>query len=190
MGDWFSTLGVTDNQPTPPPVKVSTRILLAAVEEALMGRTRTELEIVRPDELGLEWTHDTDTSDPNYATRAIARLPKVRGWCTARATICPGLTAGTPDLGVGRYLGVLTVTVPVIPAIETAIEPPAVEIIASAASPNNSAVNATTLGLGVSISIFAHPLPWCRSAGVVDDSGRSSARWLLLRCQPAQRSHS
>jgi len=67
VGDWFSTLGVTDNQPTPPPVKVSTRILLAAVEEALMGRTRTELEIVLPDELGLEWTHDTD---PNYATRA------------------------------------------------------------------------------------------------------------------------
>ena len=93
MDDWFSTLGVTDIQPTPPPVKVATRTLRAAVEKALMGHTRTEPEIVLPDELGLEWTHDTDPSDPNYATHAIGRLSKGRGWSTARATICPGRTA-------------------------------------------------------------------------------------------------
>lgn len=47
-----------------PPVKLSTRTLGHAIEEALMGGyTRVDLETVLADELGLEWLQEDSPAD-------------------------------------------------------------------------------------------------------------------------------
>jgi len=55
----------------PKKVTVSVRTLRAAIENALMGYTRRELEIVLADELKLAWTHEDSPSNQAYTKRAL-----------------------------------------------------------------------------------------------------------------------
>lgn len=60
-------------------VTVSVRTVRAAIESALMGFTRVELEVVLADELTLPWTQEVSPSDLSYSKRSLIQT-YTEGW--------------------------------------------------------------------------------------------------------------
>lgn len=73
MSDWESlTAALRQPGAQRRPVQVSLRTVRAAIDDALMVPTRSELEIILADELNLPWTHDTSPAETRTKRELIA----------------------------------------------------------------------------------------------------------------------